>query len=196
MSKCWLANPEERPDFNEISDFMGNLLSDSEQQPPVVDALSIGYYNYARDLTRPIPVQYLSQESYLDQNNYIDISLTQCSDLSNDFSDLEQDQISEVFEEVQMVLPTPKPRISLRNYQNAPCSAATHQVSTAPAICLSEYPNLNVPPLLDREKPYKKLNYLTAKVSAEISRATDVQSGTSTANNVQVVYVLTAEEEF
>jgi len=52
MSQCWLENPEERPSFTEIFEFLNKLLENTECSPQ-------SPYSYIREYTKDIPVDYV-----------------------------------------------------------------------------------------------------------------------------------------
>ena len=54
MCSCWLVNPEERPSFTKLHDFLGKLLDGTHCNPQ-------SSYSYIRDYTKDIPADYVDQ---------------------------------------------------------------------------------------------------------------------------------------
>ena len=70
MSKCWMKDSGDRPQFTEISEFMEKVLLNQDPGGFATED-DEGIYSYARNLTRAISADYLNQEDPHYQNDYV-----------------------------------------------------------------------------------------------------------------------------
>jgi len=69
MLRCWAENPHSRPSFDEISQFIGKILSN--QPEPEAGATGQDGYLYVRCVTKDIPEDYLINNLHHDYDNII-----------------------------------------------------------------------------------------------------------------------------
>lgn len=80
LLKCWLAEPEDRPSFQDLSSFIADILNTNSPSQQNKNT------QYQRDVTKNIPTDYLSmgglstisdEEEYLepDQNSDCDVEV-------------------------------------------------------------------------------------------------------------------------
>lgn len=69
MLRCWAENPHSRPSFDEISQFIGKILSN--QPEPEAGATGQDGYLYVRYVTKDIPEDYLINNLHHDYDNII-----------------------------------------------------------------------------------------------------------------------------
>jgi len=71
MCRCWERDPEDRPVFSKISEFVGRLLNGTTT--PSAGSDTDAGYSYTRLATKAIPDDYLESEGYadnLERNDY------------------------------------------------------------------------------------------------------------------------------
>jgi len=74
MCRCWETDPEDRPAFSEISEFVGRLLNGTTT--PSAGSDNDAGYSYTRLTTKDIPDDYLVLEGYADNLERDDYYIT------------------------------------------------------------------------------------------------------------------------
>jgi len=74
MCRCWETDPEDRPAFSEISEFVGRLLNGTTT--PSAGSDNDAGYSYTRLATKDIPDDYLALEEYADNLERDDYYIT------------------------------------------------------------------------------------------------------------------------
>jgi len=74
MCRCWETDPENRPAFSEISEFVARLLNGTTT--PSAGSDTDAGYSYARSTTKAIPDDYLESNEYADNLERDDYYIT------------------------------------------------------------------------------------------------------------------------